>query len=568
MESKKKNAFVDTLKRRLKPSLPKHFVAIDFDSRFVRIVHARRTGTSTRIDTLYSNPMPEDLDIDNAQAVGKFLGLTLKDFSKNAKTSLGRCGVMMSVPRQKAILKPLTLPPGTNRDEMASMVRFQVEKGLPFAPEDSVIDFTVTSHLDLAEQSLGPDETAGVSVLAGAVSSDVVAHYQEIAHAAGIKLRRLGLRPYANLKCVDACVRRSEEELILSVHITSDETEINVLKGNSLAFCRSALVDVPVGTPDQQAHSVDSVVREIVRSVHSYSSAQHQGEISAVLIAGGTGIETSVLQRVAAKLKIQCEALSPATAMDLPTQGGASAYAATIGLAIAHQGQALPFDFLNPKQPPVQRDVKKIRIAMIASAAIALFVGIAVARGYYIGQLEDTLAVHKAEEEKYKKATKGHTSLSRRRKNVDTWLKARKIWPDHLGLISQLAPSCEDLYIRSSFKTDRKGTITFKAYAKGRPILDEFKDKLDAAGYNPQSKGSGPSDRGDYTHSEEITLTVKPGMEIDLTEHKYIPRPADDDSAKLLRSPHRSSSYRGSSPGGSSSSGSSRYRPGSGGSRR
>ena len=549
MESKKKNAFVDTLKQRLKPSLPKHFVAIGFDSRFVRIVHARRTGTSTRIDTLYSNPMPEDLDLDDTQAVGKFLGLTLKDFSKNAKTSLGRCGVLMSVPRQKAILKPLTLPPGTNRNEMASMIRFQVEKDLPFAPEKSVIDFTVTSHLDLTEPSLGPDETAGISVLAGAVSSDVVEHYQEIAHAAGIKIRRLGLRPYANLKCVDACVRRNEEEMVLSVHITSDETEINVLKGNSLAFCRSALVDVPLGTPDQQAHAVDSVVREIVRSVHSYSSAQHQGEISAVLIAGGTGIETQVLKRVGSKLKIPCQALSPATAMDLPTQGGASAYAATIGLAIAHQGQALPFDFLNPKRPPVQHDAKKIRLVLIATAVIALFVGVAVARGYYIGGLESTLAVHKAEEEKYKKATKGHTSLSRRCKNVDTWLKARKIWHDHLGLISQLAPSCEDLYIRSSFKTDRKGTITFKAYAKGRTILDDFKDKLDAAGYNPQSKGSGPSDRGDYTHSEEITLTVKPGMEIDLTEHKYIPRPADDDSAKLLQS---SSSSGGSKSGGSS----------------
>ena len=96
MASTANNTLIDKLKQRLKPALPKHFIAIDFDSRFVRIVHARRAGTVTRIDTLYSNPMPEDLDLDDAKATGEFLGLTLKDFSKNAKTSLSRCGVLIS----------------------------------------------------------------------------------------------------------------------------------------------------------------------------------------------------------------------------------------------------------------------------------------------------------------------------------------------------------------------------------------------------------------------------------------------------------------------------------------
>ena len=43
------NKLINNLKQRLKPAAPRHFVAIDFDSRFVRIVHARRTGKTTRI---------------------------------------------------------------------------------------------------------------------------------------------------------------------------------------------------------------------------------------------------------------------------------------------------------------------------------------------------------------------------------------------------------------------------------------------------------------------------------------------------------------------------------------
>jgi Tfp pilus assembly PilM family ATPase len=559
MASITSSAFMDKLKQRMQPSVPKHFVAIDFDSKFVRIVHARTTGKVTRIETLYSNPMPADLDLDDAAAVGAFLGLTLKDFSKNAKTSLKKCGVLMSVPRQKAVLKPLTLPPGTQLDEMASMVRFQVEKDLPFNPEDAVIDYTLASHLDLTEPTSGPEQDAGVGVLVGAVGTEVVEHYRQIAEAAGIKLRRLGLRPYANMKCVDACVRRSENETVLAVHITSDETEINVLKGNSLAFCRSAMVDVAPEKSDEQTKAVESIVREIIRTVHSYSSAQNHGEITAVLIAGGTGIETQVLKRVESKLKIQCESLSPARALDLPTQGGASAYAATIGLAIAHQGKALPFDFLNPKQPPVKHDARKVQAGLIVAAVLLLFVMVGVARSFYLGGLEDTLAGYKKKEATLKKATKGQTALARRVKTVNEWLRARTDWTDHLALISQLAPSCEDLYLRSSFKTERRGTITFKAYAKGHQVLDDFKARLSDSGYNPQSKGSGPSDRGDYTHSEEITLTVKPGMKVDLTEHKHVPRPADDDSAKLLRG--------GSSSSSGSRTGSGSYRRPSGSNR-
>jgi len=250
--------------------------------------------------------------------------------------------------------------------------------------------------------------------------------------------------------------------------------------------------------------------------------------------------------------------------MNLPTSGSGSAYAAAIGLAIAHQGQDLPFDFLNPKHPPIKHDARKVRFAVIAAAAVVGFIGILVAINIYLGTLEQPLLADRALEKKLKKSTKGHVTLNRRVQTVKDWLKARTNWLDHLTLLSQLAPDCKDLYIRTGFKTERKGAITFKAYAKGHQVLEDFKARLAEAGYNPQSKGSGPSDRGDYTHSEEITLTVKPGMKLDLTSHKHVPRPADDDSANILR--NGGSSSRSSS--GTSRTRTDRSRSRYGGSRR
>lgn len=555
MASLTDNKMIGQIKGRLAGAMARPFIAIDFDSRSVRMVRARPSAGSARIDALYSSDMPDDLDLNNAEAVGEFLGQTLKEFSKHAGGSLGRCGVLMSVPRGKAVLKPLTLPPGTPTEEMASMVRFQVEKELPFTPEESVIDFTVASHLDPAEAANGSDQSAGVDVLVGAASREVVEHYRSIAESAGVKLKRLGLRPYANMKCVDACVRREKDETLLAVHITSDETEINVLQDASLAFCRSAAVEIPADKPEKKAKAVDSIVREIILSVHSYSSAQHHGEISALLIAGGTGIEEQVLTRVKSKLGIQCELLNPAGALNLPNDKEASAYSAAIGLAIAHQGQSHPFDFLNPKQPPVKRDARKTRAIVIAASAAFVLLTILVARSMWLGGKEAPLQANQRKIAKLKKTLKGSATLKKRRQEVEKWLDARTSWPSHLAFISQLAPSCELLYLKSDFKSEKsQRKIVFRAYAKGHQVLEDFKARLTDAGYNPTSKGydktskgSRASEQGDYTHSTELTLTVKPGMKIDLSKYKHVPRPADDDSVRLQKS-------------GSSRSGSGGYR--------
>jgi len=538
---------IDKLTRRLAPAGPRQFVAIDFDGRSVRIVHARRTGKSTRIETLYTNPMPVGLDGEDTEAMGGFLADSLEDFARNTKAGLGRHGVLMSVPRRKAVLKPLVLPPGTKPAETASMVRFQVEKDLPFNGNEAVIDFTISSHLDPAESAHnGEQETEGISVLVGAVSGEVVEHYRQIAQAAGVRLRRLGLRPYANMKCVDACIRRSEDETVAAIHITGDETEINVLKGGSLAFCRSAVIDIPP-EEQQQAPAVNAVVREIVRSIHSYGSVQHHGDITAVLIAGGTGIEPQVLTQIEERLELHCELLAPAAALNLPDRRDASAYAAAIGLAIAHQGRDLPFDFLNPKRPAPKRNIRKMRAAAIAAGVAAVLLALFLLRSSYLGDKGRTLAERRIREKELKDMTRGADALSKRTEAVEAWIGARTRWLDHLMYISQVAPGCEDLYVQTSINTGADGKIRFSVYGKSHETLKKFKARLAEAGYDPQVKGTNPSDRRDYTHSEEIVLTVKPGMTVDLARHKHVPRPADDDSANVLKS----SRYRGSRYNGS-----------------
>jgi hypothetical protein len=167
----------------------KRFVAVDFDSNHLHVVEGERVARNLRVGRLSAVEIPEEVDITDAQQFGAFLGGVLK------KMKLSGTSLLMTVNRADAVFKPLTLPPGTDPEEMAGMVQFQMQGELPYHAEEAVIDFTGESHYDA--ESDQPEESAGIDLLVAAVKLPIVDRYRQIAHAAGAKLVRLGLRPYA-----------------------------------------------------------------------------------------------------------------------------------------------------------------------------------------------------------------------------------------------------------------------------------------------------------------------------------------------------------------------------------
>ena len=313
---------------------PRCFAAVDFDGRQLRVVHAERVGGRTRVLKLAAVSIPPGLDMASAKDVGLLLGSTLKDMR------LRNVGVLMNVARAEAVLKPVTLPPGTPQSDLASMVQFQVEKELPFRPEEAVIDFTIESHYDVDAAQGEEVASTGMDVLVAAGRLPVVDHFRQIAEAAGVKLRRLGLRPYANVRCVDACTRRGAKETLLVVHFGADETEIDVLVGSALSFSRSAAVRIPPaeGDPHELAESVRTVTMEVVRSVQSYQAVERSSRIDSILVAGGTGVEAIAAEELSARLGAPCELFNPTAALGLGQVENPSAFISALGLAIGHSG--------------------------------------------------------------------------------------------------------------------------------------------------------------------------------------------------------------------------------------
>jgi Tfp pilus assembly PilM family ATPase len=525
-------AFLERLKGLV--GKPRHFAAVDCDGRHIRVVYAERCGRSARVLKTSATAIPPGTDSSDPRQLGILLGQALRDMR------LGGVGLLMNVTRAEAVLKPVTLPLGASQNEVAGMVSFRVEKELPFRAEEGVIDFTIDSHYDSDAGPIDGEASKGIDVLVAAVRLPVVDHYRRIAEAAGARLLRLGLRPYANVRCLKACKPGGPHETTLLLHLGAEETEIDLLVGGSLMFSRSVAVKVPTADaqPGMIAESLRAVAMEVRRSVQSYLAVERDFKIDEIIIAGGTGVEAAAADELSAGLKAPCELLKAAPGAGFGDVADTSAFISALGLAIGHCGHGrLPFDFLHPKRRVEPRN--KARTMAIAAAAVLLAAAVAggTAGAIQVSRRKDAAEqVHQkllAEKENEKSLL----HIAKQVKALQQWQDERRDWLTHWAQLSTLFPGAPDAYISGlkTVETSGEWSLSLVVKARDSKIITDLGDRLAAAGYKFQPGGltTTPDPYG-YPYSEEVRVFIEPDMELDLRGARPVARPEDDDSIRQL----------------------------------
>ncbi len=520
-------------------------VAVDYDAQQIRLVAAEPHEGGVRILKLATVDIPPEVDATDAEAFGALLGDTIR------RAGLGGSALAMSVPRSQAVLRPLTLPPAETEGELAAMVQYQVAKELPFPADEAVVDFTVESGYEADRhydgESPGPEagrEAAGAKVLVAAVRTSVVEHYRRTAAAAGATLVRLGLRPYADLQAVAAYAPAAGDEAVAVVHLTPHEAEIDVLVGSALAFSRS----VPLRTVTDEDEAADdlaalapgpvqSIVTEAARSIRSYHALQPGARIAAVLVAGGAGLEAEVTARLAADLGLPCERFDPSAALGLTgEEGDTSPFISALGLAIGHApDRTPPYDFLNPKRPPVQRDRTKL-VTAAALVAAALLVGGALAAAWaFLGGKAARNQALRDEIEALKRPHAEVKALAEHVEAVEAWLATDPPWLDHWAVLSAVFPSCEQVYV-TGIEGRADGTMQLSVRATDTETLDQLGMRLAEAGYSFKP-GQVTTVKTEPRFPVSSPLKVDAAGEVGREIASLVPepRPADDASADLLK---------------------------------
>ncbi len=525
-------------------------VALDLEARKLRVVHADagRDGALPRIRTLAAIDVPEGLDRKSAQAVGEFLRDALKD--------LGLAGqrVLMDVPRSQAVLKTITLPAVENERELPAMVRYQVEKELPFPLDQAVIDFNVQNLASSTTPAAAAAATpagdakgdasgkAPLNVLVAAVQRSVVEHHQQIADIAGFRLLRLGLRPYADMRFFEGCApREGRGGNVLLVHVMSAEAEINVLIGGALAFSRSALVRLhdDDGRSLTAAETHEGLVVEVARSAQSAMSAHRGLKIDRVVVTGDTGQEAALVAALNERFRLPCSQIDPTTPLRFrKTEGTADprGFSSALGLAIAHgSADRMPFDFLNPKNPPVERNTKQIRAALVAAA-----VGMALLLLLVLGisnrnEAEADLAALRAKYNELEKHNRNVDKLGKRVAAVEEWLGEGRDWLAHWASLSAHLPPATEAYV-TSLKSNPDGSLVFTVKARASKVITDLSKNLREAGYDVKLGSETPTnDEFGYAYTTSVRIGIDPDMEIKPAALKAPPRPSDDGSFELIK---------------------------------
>ncbi len=420
-------------------------LCLDWDKRTLRLVVARVGGLRTILEDAHSHRLPENADADEPEALGEFIRAMLRRHKLHHKSAV------VDVPRERAVINRLTLPP-TPLNEVAAAVRFQAMKELPFPLDTAAMDYVVTVR---DEKGLASE------ALIAAVTLETLDRIRRTCSAAGLTPERIGLRPYANLVSVRQ-TRGVSERRVLLLDVGPVATEIDVFHGERLAFARSANVTVPLvigeagvrtdsgiipmaeareaaATDENVNVAVMELLVEATRTAQAYRASEPDAAVDEIVVAGGTGVESQLARRLAERLNLPVHLFDPCAALNLEASEAPKlrSFSAALGLAwsLGREG-FLAIDFLNPKRPVSQRETlqKRARLAVLGAAVVLIAVGGVLAKQYHaLRQQRDDL---RTKNKRLLGELEKKIAVLNRTEEVLEWAEDA-VWPDELLNIVQ-----------------------------------------------------------------------------------------------------------------------------------
>ncbi len=527
---------------------PKRIVSVDWDTRSLRVVHASLGKRGVKIDRLLSVAIPGNVDPDNPEQLGLHIRRTLDQEGITTKNAI------VDIPRDQAILKTLNLPT-TQPDELPGMVEIQIAKELPFPVTDAVIDFAVAPT---AEEAVTGD------VLVAAIRREQLEQYEAIFTTAGLKLDRVGLRPYANKVAVCQLLKHAVPERVLFIDVRPTFMEIDVLRNAALSFSRSASVTIPKGLgesmvlsisrPDQPERAdqegagaddtpvssgldrvVHSLMLEVTRSIEAYRADDHGAMIDHVVIGGDVGVEEALAEVIQKRLKITTEMYNPGSTFGWePDEGArACAFAASLGLLLGYADDGiLHIDFLQPKRT-VSAAKQRMKAAPIVAAVVVLFsaagaVGFA---GYTRSDRQSLARLEQNIGDLQKKRGENKKFLDVVDQIGDFDAK-QHVWVDLLYDVFSLLPSNQEMLVNHVQVDQKGGRITLKTRSKRRETPTEVIRKLEdfrregrdrprfRVGMGPQTEKK----REKYPFSQELRILIIDDESRDAGSSRQSPR--------------------------------------------
>jgi len=466
-------------------------IGLEWNDTEARVAVATRRGRRVALEHAFTvslqptEPGPEAPPVD----VGQRLAAAL------AARRLGKADVLVAVGRTNVELRQLALPPAPD-EELPDMVRFQAMREFNALGDDWPLDFLPIDD--------APDQPR--TVLAAAIAPDQVEQIRATCQGAGLRLRRLVLRPCAAASLLWRLQGEDPLRVRLLVDLLGDETDLTVVIDRKVIFLRTARLP---SDPLTEAEGVQVLFSEIRRTMAAVQNQLGGRRVEAVVLCGTGDQHAALAATMEERLATPVELFDPFQGLELqgdvrkalPEHPGR--FAPLLGMLLDElEGAAHGIDFLHPRRRPQPPS----RQRTYAAGALAVLVPLVALLAYGLVQwnrlgaervrLESDLKLWDAQ---LAQVTKDEKAL----KEIEAWKAGDVVWLDELDRISQKAPSAKEVILTQlEFLALRSGgEIRMEGVAGTVGAMKAMDEALRDATHRvvPKERGEASSAKPPYT---------------------------------------------------------------------
>jgi type IV pilus assembly protein PilM len=205
----------------------KKIFALDIGSYSIKFVELKSLKKGYQLVNLASVPLPPEAIVDGALMDTGAIVDAIRNLISSAGVKAG--DVAVSVSGHSVIIKKITLPAMTE-NELADSIQWEAEQYIPFDIADVNLDF----------QILGPNavDQTQIDVLLVAAKKEIIDDYTAVIAEAGLNAVVIDIDAFAAQNMVEVSYPAEEGEVVATVNIGAELSNINIIKDGVSLFTR------------------------------------------------------------------------------------------------------------------------------------------------------------------------------------------------------------------------------------------------------------------------------------------------------------------------------------------
>ncbi|HLK61064.1 MAG TPA: type IV pilus assembly protein PilM [Chthonomonadaceae bacterium] len=313
------------------------FVGLDIGSNQIKVAEVRRNGNQVQVVALGIAPTPPEAYENNVVVDVQLLGQAVKNLLKQSGITTKDC--VSSVAGPSSVVVRVIEVPQMNTAELAETMKWEVERHVPFAASEVIMDYT---PIDRPE---GYAEGQNMDVLLAVAQQDMVDRHVEMLMAAGLKPKYIDVEPLAlgrTLLDLEGSPSPAGHTVAI-VNLGATNTDIDIYRDKLLAFPRS----LPLAG--------DSFTRAIAETLHVDLNTAEQykkdyGEV--ILDQFGQQQQQAGFGGAVGSGFVDFSGQPPANPFDTSPSGQVSPFPPPVTGPQSSPSGRMPFDFSTPGDAP------------------------------------------------------------------------------------------------------------------------------------------------------------------------------------------------------------------------